>query len=484
MKFIKNIIKKYAGMPTAAKAAVWFTLCSFLQRGIQFIVVPIYTRVLTPTEYGYYSVFTSWSEIVMIFCTLNLFYNSYNVGITKFSYDRNKFTSSLLGLCYALTLSCFGIYLIFRDKFNNFFGMNTELCIMMFTHLLIMSSYQFWAARQRYEYKYKILIVTTLFLAIGTPTLSLTTILFMKNNIFAVIGSKICIEIFIGIFTLAIILKNCKILFNKFYWKYGFTSNIKLVPYYLSQIILSHSDRLMINKMCGASQAGIYSVAYSASMILTMLNVSLNNSIIPWKFNKLKNKDISKIGDITFSLMIVIMIMNALLITFAPEALKILASNEYYDAIWIVPPVACSAYLLFVSQQFINIEFYFEKNSYAAYSSIIVAVMNLILNYIFIPRCGYIAAGYTTLASYIVFTIIHYISMRLVCKKYLNSENIWNIKKIIILSSSLFIIATIMLIGYKITIIRYFIASIIILLVILKRDKFIEIVRNQRRSHY
>ena len=127
----------------------------------------------------------------MIFCTLNLFYNSYNVGLTRFDKDNDRFTSSLLGVCYILTSLCFIIYLIFRERFNSFFGMTTALCICMFIHLFIMSSYQFWAAKQRYEYKYKLVIFATLCLAIGTPVLALISIVFMRNHCLAVVGSKV-----------------------------------------------------------------------------------------------------------------------------------------------------------------------------------------------------------------------------------------------------------------------------------------------------
>lgn len=480
MKSVDKLLKKYKAFPEPAKAALWFTICSILQRGIQFIVVPIYTRVLTTTEYGYYSVFTSWTEIIMIFCTLNLFYNSYNVGLTRFDKDNDRFTSSLLGVCYILTSLCFIIYLIFRERFNSFFGMTTALCICMFIHLFIMSSYQFWAAKQRYEYKYKLVIFATLCLAIGTPVLALISIVFMRNHCLAVVGSKVFVEVFLGIPALIVIVKRGKTLFNQIYWKYSLKNNIPLVPYYLSQIILNHSDRLMINNFCGTAKAGIYSVAYSAAMLLTMINTAMNNSVIPWKFKKLKNRDITGIHEVTFSLMLLVMGMNAVLVALAPEALAILASKEYYEAVWIIPPVACSAFLLFVSQQFINIEFYYEENKFAAYSSILVAVLNIVLNYICIPKFGYIIAGYTTLFSYLIFTLIHYIAMRYVCKKHMDGLTIWKIKDIVLITLFLLIFSAIMLLGYKGYLLRYATVIIILSIIIVKRNEIIKIIRFKR----
>ena len=49
-----NITSKYRSLSVQAKAALWFTICSFLQKGISFITVPIFTRLMSTEEYGTY----------------------------------------------------------------------------------------------------------------------------------------------------------------------------------------------------------------------------------------------------------------------------------------------------------------------------------------------------------------------------------------------------------------------------------------------
>lgn len=468
---LQSFMKKYKNMSAPAKAAFWFAICSVLQRGIQFIVVPIYTRVLTTNEYGVYSVFMSWTEIFQIFCTLNLFYNSYNVGLTKFNKDQDRFTGSLVGLCFVITGIISVIYFLFSNQWNVLLKMSTLLCSCMFVHLIAKTPYLFWMAKERYDYKYRKVVAGTMILSIGTPVLALIFMPFFSDNGNAVIISKISLEIVLGIPALLLILKKGKSPFDSFYWRYGVKNNIPLVPYYLSQIILNHSDRLMINYICGSGEAGIYSVAYSAAMLLTVINTALNNSVIPWVFKKLKADDTEGIHSVTFSLILLVMGMNAVLIALAPEAMAIMASKAYHDAIWIVPPVACSAYLLFVSQQFINIEFYYEENQYAAYSSIGVALLNLVLNWIFIRQYDYIAAGYTTLFCYLVFTLLHYYTMRFVCKKHLNGVKIWQAEKILLVTVLFLFYSGLMLLCYKGFVIRYLVVLLLLLLGYWKRNE-------------
>ena len=74
-------LQKYKLMSAPAKAGLWFTICGFIQKGISFVTVPIFTRLLTTAQYGTVSVYNSWLSLVSIFCTLNLFYGGFNNGI-------------------------------------------------------------------------------------------------------------------------------------------------------------------------------------------------------------------------------------------------------------------------------------------------------------------------------------------------------------------------------------------------------------------
>lgn len=52
MSVLKVCIEKYCSLPTLTKASLWFLVCSFIQKGISVISTPIFTRLLTPEEYG------------------------------------------------------------------------------------------------------------------------------------------------------------------------------------------------------------------------------------------------------------------------------------------------------------------------------------------------------------------------------------------------------------------------------------------------
>ena len=72
-----------------AKAALWFTICSFLQKGISFITVPIFTRLMSTEEYGTYTVYLSWLQILTIMTSLYLFNGVYDNAMAKYEKQRD-----------------------------------------------------------------------------------------------------------------------------------------------------------------------------------------------------------------------------------------------------------------------------------------------------------------------------------------------------------------------------------------------------------
>ena len=68
---ITNKIKeKYESLPVQVRASFWFLICSFLQKGISMITTPIFTRIMSTSDYGQYGVFNSWYGIITIIVAL------------------------------------------------------------------------------------------------------------------------------------------------------------------------------------------------------------------------------------------------------------------------------------------------------------------------------------------------------------------------------------------------------------------------------
>lgn len=482
MNKVKSLLKKYSGMSEPVKASIWFTICSVLQKGITLLSTPIFTRLLTTEQYGVYSVYQSWYFIINIFATLNLYAGVYNTGMTKFSDDRPRFTSVMLGLSTTLTVVLFLVYVSFEKFWLSIFDLAPVFMYAMFLEFVFAPAYSFWAAEQRFDYKYKKLVIVTLFIAVASPVLGIIAVLICEDKASARVLSYVLVQVFVGAILYTHIFKKGKKFWDKEYWKYALSFNIPLIPHYLSTMILNQSDRLMINRMIGTGEAAIYSVAYQVAMMMSIITTAINNSYVPYSFKEFKEKKTEGVKRTSIFLLILVGLSCFLAIAFGPEIISIFASKEYHDAIWVIPPVAISVYFMFLYPLFANVEFYYEKTKFVAVASTLAAILNLVLNYIFIPVYGYYAAGYTTLASYIVYSFAHMFFYKRIVKKEMQGNNVYDLRFIFAFSAFLLVGMIGITITYNYVLVRYSIIALILLLAFVMREKIVMQLKSIRRK--
>ena len=81
-------MKFYASLSPTKKSVLWYTAATIIQNGIMFLATPIYTRILTESEYGIFSVYQAWQQIVSIVSVIAAD-RCVTIGFMKFSIDRN-----------------------------------------------------------------------------------------------------------------------------------------------------------------------------------------------------------------------------------------------------------------------------------------------------------------------------------------------------------------------------------------------------------
>lgn len=476
MSKIKFLIDQYKGINVQAKATLWYTICNLFQNGISFLTIPIYTRMLTTAEYGEYTVFQSWREILVIFATLNLYCGIFTKAMVDHEDDRDRYTSSMQGLSTLLTTAMFVVYLTARDFWNHILDMNSITVLLMLVQFICFPAFNFWAVRQRVEYKYIAMVVVTMCMSVLTPALSLYLLFFTELRAEAVIYGYLAVQIAFGGFFYVYHFIKGKVFFIKEYWIHGLKFNIPLIPHYLSIMVLGQADRIMIKHFCGDDKAGIYSLAYQVSMIMNIFINAINGSMVPWIYESLKKKNYKAIGDISTKLCLLIGVMTLGVSMIAPEIIWILGSDKYMEAMWIIPIVALGVYFTFCYSLFSNVEFYYGETQYIMLASSSGAILNIILNAIFIPMCGYIAAGYTTLVCYICFAVAHYMITCKIAKKYKIGEPIFDIPKLLLLSGVLVAGTVVCMLLYNITLARYLVIAAVAVAVLLNVKKILGII--------
>ena len=263
---------------------------------------------------------------------------------------------------------------------------------------------------------------------------------------------------------------------NTAYWGYAVRFNLPLIPHYLSSYVLNSSDRIMISALSGSSDAALYGIAYSIAAVITIVWSAVNSSLVPYTYEKFEQKEYESVSKITNSILTIYAVICLFVIVLAPEALKILATAEYSMAVYVIPPIVGGVFFQTLYYVFSNVLYYYKKPKFVMIGSIITAALNLILNYIFIPLFGFIAAGYTTLICYMLQALIDYLAMRKVA-----GIAIYNIRYLLSLSGIVILISLLSNFLYGVPYIRYSILLVILLAVVWKRSDIIAVMNNTRK---
>lgn len=411
-----NLLNKWKSMPEAAKSALAFTLSSFLIKGISFVTTPIFTRLLSPEQYGLTTTYHSWLTILEVFCLLGLTSAGvFNVGLNDYKDRRDQFISSVLTLCNTATVLFFGLVVIGKIIWGQDFLLPTSLLLLLFVHFLTNPAQIFWITRQRYEYRYKLATVITVcssLLSQGCAILCVTYADALNAGTVRLWSTEAVMMLFaVPIYVL--LMAKGKTFFDKTIWKQVLIFALPLLPHYLAQHVMIGADRIMLGEMVSQTDAGIYGVVSSISTIATIIWSAINASLVPYVFEKMNQKGYKDINRVTLLLIGTYAVMCCGVSLIAPEVLYILAPAEYYGGINAIPPIAGMSFLSALYNIYANVEFYHKKSGTIALATIVASITNVGLNWLLIPKYSYVGAAYTTLISYVVLIFVHYLGYRL-----------------------------------------------------------------------
>ncbi|MDB2111180.1 oligosaccharide flippase family protein [Clostridium paraputrificum] len=388
------------------KASTFYLIGNLFNRGIAFLTVPIFTRVLSTIDYGIVTTYNSWVVILAMIIGF-----ATHMGIRSAFVDYRKEIDDVMSITTTFVLLVGSIFSVFIGLFLLFLEISFPislviLCILQGLFSAVLENYSMYLMMQ-YKYKFRtaLMILPNL---ISVCLSMITIIFFLKSKLYmGRIVATAVVTIGFGVLVILLIYKKSKMLFNNKYLKYILTISSPLILHGIALNILSQSDRTMITWLADASQTGIYSLVYNFSMLATVITTALDGVWIPWFTGKLKAGDKNSINKMSIRYINLITYAMFALILVGPEVIKVLASSEYWEGIYIIPPAVLANYVIFAYTLYVNIEHFYKKTFFITINTLIAAITNIILNYFFIPQYGYIAAAYTTLFSYLVAFVLH-----------------------------------------------------------------------------
>jgi len=387
------------------KSAGIYTLTSVINSAIPFLLLPILTRYLSPTDYGIVSMFGLLVSFIAPFTGLSVHGAIARMYYEKDTIDIKEYITNCIYILISSTLLVSIVFFLFSNVIASISSVPSQILWMVvvvsFSQFITRIVLILWQVQVK-PIQYGIFQISQTLL---NMLLSIILVVFIgltwKGRVYAQLITLI-IFVLIGF---SILLKNkwLKFNINKTYIKHALGYGVPLIPHALGAIVMTMTDRIFITNMVGIETTGVYTVGYQIGMIIDLLATSFNQAYVPWLYSKLKENIPEmkfKIVRLTYLYFVIILFLAISLSIIAPSFLNIFIGKEFNQSSIYVTWIAIGYAFHGMYFMVVNFIFYVNKNYLLTLVTFLSAVLNIILNYILIGRYGAIGAAQATTIVY------------------------------------------------------------------------------------
>jgi len=392
-----------------------YAATSVLQRGLQFMLLPLYTHYLVPSAYGVLAIVTAVNGVLSIFFTLGL-----TSAVTRFYFEYQdqpvllaRFWGTILVFVMALSAVLGGALLLMGDiLLRPFIG---AVPFWPFVALGVMATFfqpfflTFLAVLQMRNEALRYAAVSLANFAL-TAGLTIFMVVQMGWGAQGPLVATLAASVVFFAISLWMLRDNLRLCLDWGHLKQALRYSLPLVPHSVSAQLTAFSDRLVLNHYLGTAATGLYSVGAMLALIVEVGAQSVNRAYVPLTMAALKRgsaDDMAQIRTVGSLFVGVFCILGTAVAAFAPELLRLLASPAYAGAAAIVPllvfaGVANAFYFLFVNILFYN-QSAVRMIPVGTASAALISVALLLL---LVPQFGITGAAWAALASQILATVL------------------------------------------------------------------------------
>lgn len=399
------------------RRAAIFMVFETLNKAIPFLMMPILTRYLTPTDYGFLTSFNIFSGFVGIIIGLSA-HGAIEANYFKFTKtEMAKYISNI----FSVLIVTFVLALLLVSVFHDYFYIYTKLPFYWQVVALVVALAQFitlinltlWIL-ERNPKSYGIYQMSQTCLIIA---LSLVLIVYYDYNWQGQVVSSVIGNILFAFVSLILLIKRGYLSagLNRVYIYDFLKFGLPMILHQISNFAKGQGDKLILISLLGVSATGLFAVGHQIGLIMGILVASLHKAYYPTLFEKLSSyitrNDKMQIVKYTYVFFFGLIVFAFILICSLCIVYPYLVGNEFQETLFLTQLIiiafvfdgmyyAVSAYI-----------FYQKETSKLANITFSIAIFHLTMSYFAIQLFGYIGAGYVLVVSHMIqFFAVWYLS--------------------------------------------------------------------------
>ncbi|WP_339606811.1 oligosaccharide flippase family protein [uncultured Roseivirga sp.] len=388
------------------KDGLYYSIPSFLSKGIGFLLLPLLTKVLSPSDYGSVDLFAAFVGLVNLTIALEVsqgvarYYGGEESETVKQEIFSSAFWFTIL--CYTL----FSLIMLASSQWVSYHILGSKGLVLEF-RIGILSMwfggiYYLVQNQFRWELRSKEFMWTSVSVVLATFLLSYLLTYRAKlgiSGVFMAQAGGSAVGLFLGLYWLK---SSLVFSLNKIVLLKMLKFSTPLVFSGIAIFISTYVDRVMISRLMSVSEVGLYGVGFRIASVVGLVLAGFQGAVTPLVYaNHMKKDTPNNIARI-FKLFIFIALSAYLTVgVFVDDFIILFTTEEYTGAavvvIFIFPALLISQMYIFTPGIVIA-----KKTKYFFYINIFGAVLNTILNYFLIQELGILGASLATLLTAIL----------------------------------------------------------------------------------
>ncbi len=397
---------RFSELSFLAKHSVIYGIGNMLSRIVAFVMLPIYTRHLTPFDYGVLEIVDTTISMIGLVAGLGI-----AGAMSRFYFDfsdesgRRRVVSTTLILAAATAAATVALIMPFSSFMaNSLFGsesfakfFNVAL-ITLLLGLLIDTAQAYLRILQR-SALYVGISLANLILSVS---LNIYFVVFAQEGVFGIFLASLIAKAIIAVPLLIAVMVRVGIAIDRALAVQMYRFSLPLIPTELASTAIGYSDRYFINYFLSTADAGIYGIAQKLGTVIHVLITSpFLLTYLPRRFEIAKRPDAALVfSDVFYYHMFVLIIASVGLAVFAPQIMIILTTADYYRAADLIPLVTAGMIILGMKYHFQFGVLYAKQTKYMMYSNFAAAVTHFTLNFALIRYWGLWGALAASMAAY------------------------------------------------------------------------------------
>jgi len=453
------------------KNSFLFAIGSIGSKAISFFMLPLYTRMLTTSDYGQLDILQTTISLLIPLVTFQVV-----EAVFRFSVDMRDEDSASKVLTNGIFLCLIGmlITLLLFPIFNNFepFATYTTMFyLIMFLTIFHGIIKQFVRGLE----KIKTFVAADLIYTGSFVTFNIVFLVNLRMGLRGYFLSMVLAHL-VAIIVLIIFGNVFKYLnlksFNRKLLKTMLIYSIPLIPNGLMWWVMNVSDRYILTYFLGFDATGIYSVSYKFPSLITLMNSIF---FMAWQLSAMQ--EYGKEGYDNFYknifgvLSSFLLLITAVVLLILKPLMSVFVADAFYES-WKYVPLLLVGTVFQAFSSFFGTNYTASKKTKGAFTtSVYGAIVNIGINLLLIPIWGIQAAAFSTMLAYLTMWLLRLFDT----KKFVKIKIDW---KSLIFSIVLIDIQIVGLYTITNTITFFIVETILILVMLFIQRKYIKQVYN------